>query len=97
MNGPGGLFSMVEWSCNEWSWKGLFLVVDFSVSLLHLFEPFVLPVCNGLLKVTSFSVEMVSTAAGVDASLGTLNSMMPNLSDSGYNDCIGGLVVSSNT
>ena len=39
-------------------------------ALLDHFECFVLPVCNGLLKVTFFSVEMVFIVAGVDASLG---------------------------
>ena len=40
---------------------------------------------------------MVSIAAGVAASFATLTSMMPNLSDAGYDSSIGGLVVSSNT
>ena len=40
---------------------------------------------------------MVFTVAGVVASFGTLNSMMPNLSDAGYDNSIGELVVSSNT
>ena len=37
---------------------------------------------------------MVSTATGDDASLGTLNFMMPNLSEAGYDSSIGGFVVS---
>ena len=52
---------------------------------------------HGVLKMNFFFVEMVSIAAGVVASFGTLNSMMPNPSDAGYDNRIGGLVVSSNT
>ena len=86
-----------EWSCDKWSQKCLCLMADYSGVLLDLFSCFVLPACHGLLKVTFFDVEMVSIAAGVDVSLGTLNSMMPNISDSGYDNSIGGLMVSSNT
>ena len=73
-----GLFPMV---CSEWSWKGLFLMADLSGALLDLCVD--LPAISGLLKVTFLFVVMVSTVAGVDASLGTLNSMMPNLSEAG--------------
>ena len=77
--------------------EGLFLIAGFDGALVDFFDCFVLPACNGLLKVTFFSMEMVSIVAGVDASLGTLNSMMPNLSDAGYDNSIAVLVVSSNT
>ena len=40
---------------------------------------------------------MVSTATVDDASLGTLNLMMPNLSDAEYDSSIGGFVVSWKT
>ena len=43
---------MVAWFCNEWSWKGLFLMAGFGGALLDPFDCFVLPVCNGVLKVT---------------------------------------------
>ena len=60
-----------------------------------LWDPFVdLPDTSGLLKVTFLVVEMVSTAMVDGASLGTLNSMMPNLSDAEYESRIGGFVVS---
>ena len=60
-----------------------------------LFVPLVdLPVSSGLLKVTFLLVIMVSTAMADGVSLGTLNSMMPNLSDAEYNSSIGGFVVS---
>ena len=75
-----------------WSWKGLIFMADFSVVLL---DPFVdLPVSSRLLKVTFLVVEMVSTATADGASLGTLNSMIPNLSDAEYDSNIGGFVVS---
>ena len=70
-------------------------MADFSGALLGLFAD--LPAISGLLKVTFLSVVMVSTAAGDDASLGTLNLMMPNLSEAGYDSSIGGLVVSWKT
>ena len=67
-------------------------MADFSVVL---WEPLVdLPVSSGLLKVTFLVVEMVSTAMADGALLGTLNSMMPNLSDAEYESSIGGFVVS---
>ena len=54
-------------------------MADFSGFLL---DPFVdLPVSSGLLKVTFLLVAMVSTATADSASLGTLNLMIPNLSD----------------
>ena len=40
---------------------------------------------------------MMSIATGGDASLGTLNLMMPSLSDAGYDSSIGGFVVSLKT
>ena len=61
-------------------------MADLSGVLLDLFECFVLPACNGLLNVIFFDVETVSTAAGVVASFGTLNLMMPNLSDARYDN-----------
>ena len=64
--------------CGEWSQKGLFLMADLSGALLNHFVDF--PTISGLLKVTFIFVVMVSTITGVDASLGTLNLMMPNLS-----------------
>ena len=88
---------MDVWFCDEWSWKGLFLLDGFGGVLLEPFDCFVLPVCNGSLKVTFFFVEMVSIVVGVVASFGTINSVMPNLSDGGHDNSIGGLVVSSNT
>ena len=39
----------------------------------------------------------MSIAASVVASFVTLNLMMPNHSDTGYDNVIGGVVVSSNT
>ena len=54
-------------------------MADFSVFLVGLIAD--LPVIRGLLKVTFLLVVMVSTAMADGASLGTLNSMMPNLSD----------------
>ena len=70
-------------------------MADFSVFLL---DPFAdLPVISGLLKVTFLLVVMVSTAMADGASLGTLNSMMPNLSDAEYDSSIGGFVVSWKT
>ena len=72
-------------------------MADFGGALLDLTECFVLPVCSGVLKVTFFFVEMVSIAAGFVASFGTSNLMMPNLSDAGYDNRIGGLVLCSNT
>ena len=54
---------------------------DFSGVLLDLCVD--LPAISGLLKMNFLSVVMVSTATGDDASLGTLNSMMPNLSEAG--------------
>ena len=58
-------------------------------------DPFVdLPVFSGLLKVTFLLVVMVSTATVDGASFGTLNSMMPNLSDAEYDSSIDGFVVS---
>ena len=57
-------------------------MAGFSVVLL---DPFVyLPDTSRLLKVTFLVVEIVSTAMVDGASLGTLNSMMPNLSDAEY-------------
>ena len=68
-------------------------MADFSGFLL---DPFVdLPVSSGLLKVTFLLVVMVSTAMVDGASLGTLNLMIPNLSDVEYDSSIGGFVVSS--
>ena len=70
-------------------------MVDFSVFLL---DPFVdLPVISGLLKVTFLVVEMVSTAMEDGASLGTLNSMIPNLCDAEYDSNIGGFVIAWKT
>ena len=70
-------------------------MAGFSVVLL---DPFVyLPDTSGLLKVTFLVVEMVSTAMADGASLGTLNSMMPNLSDAEYESRISGFVVSWKT
>ena len=87
-----GLFPMV---CDVWSWKGLIIMADFSVVLL---DPFVdLLVTSRLLKVTFLVVEMVSTAMADGASLDTLNSMIPNLSDAEYDSNIGGFVVSWKT
>ena len=71
-------------------------MADFNGALLGLPRCLVLLVCNGVLKVTLL-VEMVSIAAGNIASFGTLNSMIPNLSEAACNKSIGGLVVSSNT
>ena len=65
-------------------------MASFGGALLDPFDCFVLPVCNGLLQVTFFFVEMMSIVAGAEASLGTLNSMMPNLSDAGYANSTGG-------
>ena len=72
-------------------------MADLSGALLDLFECFVLPVCNGLLKVTFISVEMVSIVACVGALLGISHFIMPNLSDARYDMSIGGLEVSSYT
>ena len=70
-------------------------MADFSGFLL---DPFVdLPVSSGLLKVTFLLVVMVSTSMEDSASLGTLNSMMPNLSDAEYDSSIGGFVGSWKT
>ena len=52
--------------------KACVLMAGFDGALLDPFD-FVLPSCNGLLKVTFFCVEMVSIVAGVKASLSTLN------------------------
>ena len=67
-------------------------MADFSVVLWDPLKD--LPVSSRLLKVTFLVVEMVSTAMADGASLGTLNSMMPNLSDAEYESSIGGFVVS---
>ena len=56
-------------------------MAGFGGALLDLLESFCLSACNDLLQMTFFSVEMVSLVADVGASLGTLNLMMPNLSD----------------
>ena len=72
-------------------------MAGFDDALLDPFDWFALPMCNGVLKGTFFFAEMVSIAAGVVASFGTLNLMKPNLSAAGYDNSIGGLVVSSNT
>ena len=72
-------------------------MADSGSVLLDLADCFILPACSGVLKVTFFFVVMVSIAAGIVASYGTLNSMMPNLSDFVYDNKIGGLVVSSIT
>ena len=72
-------------------------MADFGGALVGLADCFVFPVCSGVLKVTFFFVDMVSIATGVVASFGTLNLMMPNLSDVGYDNKIGRLVVSSHT
>ena len=78
-----------------WSWKGLFFMADFSVFLM---DPFVdLPVTSRLLKVTFLLVVMVSTAMADGASLGTLNLMIPSLSDAEYDSNMGGFVVSWKT
>ena len=70
----------------------MILIAGFSVVL---WDPLVdLPVSSGLLKVTFLVVETVSIATADGASLGTLNSMMPNLSDAEYESSIGGFVVS---
>ena len=70
-------------------------MADFGVLLL---DPIIdLPVTSRLLKVTFLVVEMVSTAMADGASFGTLNSMMPNLSDAEYESSIGGFVVSWKT
>ena len=74
-----------------------FLMANFGGALLDLADCFVLPASSGVLKVNFFFVEMVSIAMGVVTSFGSLNLMMPNLSDAGYDNKIGGLVVSSNT
>ena len=67
-------------------------MADFRVFLL---DPFVdLPVTSRLLKVTFLVVEMVSTAMVDGASLDTLNSMIPNLSDAEYDSSIGGFEIS---
>ena len=71
-------------------------MADFNGALLGLPRCLVLLVCNGVLKVTLF-VEMVSIAAVSIASFGTLNSMIPSLSEAAYDRSIGGLVVSSKT
>ena len=87
-----GLFPIVY---DVWSWKGLFFMADFSGFLL---DPFAdLPVSSRLLEVTFLLVVMVSTAMADGASLGTLNSMIPNLSDAGYDSNTGGFVVSWKT
>ena len=52
-------------------------------------------VCSGMLKVMYFAVEVVSNAEGVEASFGTLNSIMPNVSDAAYDSNILWHVVSS--
>ena len=70
-------------------------MADFGVFLLDAFVD--LPVTRGLLKVTFLVVEMVSTARADGASLGTLNLMMPNLSDAEYESSISGFVVSWKT
>ena len=81
--------------CDVWSWKGLIFMADFSVVWL---DPFVdLPVTSKLLKVTFLVVEMVSIAVADGASLDSLNSIIPNLSDAEYDSNIGGLVVSRKT
>ena len=72
-------------------------MAGFGGVLLYPTDSFVLPACSGMLKVTFFFVEMMSIAACVVASFGTLNSMMPNLSDAGFDNRIGGIVLSSNT
>ena len=70
-------------------------MADFSVILL---DPLIdLTLTSRLLKVTFLVVEMVSTAMTDGASLGTLNSMMPNLSNAEYESSIGGFVVSWKT
>ena len=70
-------------------------MADFSGVLHDLFID--LPVISGLLNVTFLLVVMVSITAGVDASLGTLNLMMPSLSDAGYDSNIAGFVASLKT
>ena len=70
-------------------------MAGFSVVLL---DPLVnLPDTSGMLKVTFLVVEIVSTAMADGASLGTLNSMMPNLSDAEYESRIDRFVVSWKT
>ena len=76
--------------------KACFFMADFNGASLGLPVCLVLLVCNGVLKVTLL-VEIVSIAAGNIASFGTLNSMIPSLSEAAYDNSMGGLVVSSNT
>ena len=55
-------------------------MTDLGVVLLQLCDG-AFSACSGLLKVTFFVVDMVSKAESVEALLGTLNSIIPNLSD----------------
>ena len=76
-----GATLVVEWlSCKQWSWNVLFFMTNLDAVLLWLCGG-TFSVCSGLQKVTFFVVDMVSKAEGVEASLSTLNSIIPNLSD----------------
>ena len=83
------------WSCKQWSWNVLFLMTDLGVLMLGLCGG-TLSVCSGSLKVTFLVVDMASKAEDVETSLGTLNSIIPSLSDDAYYSNNLGHVVSSN-
>ena len=53
--------------------------------------------CSGSLKVKFFVVDMAFKAEDAEALLGTLNSIIPSLSDDAYDSNTLGHVVSSNT
>ena len=58
----------------------LFLITDLGVMLLGLCGG-TFSTCSSLPKGTFFVVDIASNAEGVEASLVTLNSIIPNLSD----------------
>ena len=79
------------WSCKEWAWQegfcneqscnGLSFTTDLGVFFLRLCGCTGFSVCSGLPKMTFLVVDMVSKAECVEASLGTLISIIPSLSD----------------
>ena len=70
----GAILVAEWWSCKQWSFNELFFVTDCGVVLLGL--------CGGTLcvvackRVTFFVVHMAPKAEDIEASLGTLNSII---------------------
>ena len=76
----GATLVVEQWSCKQWSWNVLLFMTDLGVLLLMLCSG-AFYACSGLLKVMFFVVDMTPKGEDVEALLGTLNSIISNLSD----------------